>query len=344
MKINLWDYLGKPLIGLFLVFIIGTVGYKLQNWDHWSWLNCSYMTIVTLTTVGYGDVLGIDNHPGSKIYTMILMIVGMGVVVYYVSTLTAFIVEGQLKAYFAENKMLNKISRLSDHHILCGAGATGHFVVDEFCKNKQEFVVIDNNHQYVTEIKENHANILCIEGDATDEDILIKANVKQAKGVVAMLSSDKDNLFLVVTAKALNDKLKIAARAIDPGFMKKLKSVGADIIVSPNAIGGLRLASEILRPRVVSFLDKMIRDKSATTRFGEVTVPVDSGLIGVTFGKSQIGPKTGLLIIAVDMPETGECVYNPPASMLVKAGAILIVIGTNEQINKLQKLVYSSKL
>jgi len=333
----------RPLTILVIIYILGTVGYKIQNWDQWSWLDCTYMAVITLTTVGYGDVLGIDNLPGAKLYTMVLMITGMGGVLYAVSTLTAFVVEGELRAFFWENRMLKRISKLKNHYILCGAGATGHYVVDEFYKTKQNFVVIDTDSVYLKELTETHSDILFLEDDATDEDVLLKANIKHAKGLAAMLSSDKDNLFLVVTAKALNRNLRVAARAIEPRFISKLRNVGAHIIVSPNTIGGLRLASEILRPHVVSFLDKMMRDTSVINRFWEVLVPPRSSMHGVPIGLSNISGETGLLVIAVRLPHDGKFLYNPPPSTLIVEGSVLIVIGSIEQWKKLQEMAAVSK-
>lgn len=339
MSVSLRTQIGKPVILLLVIYVIGTVGFKLQNWDGWSWLDCSYMTVVTLTTVGYGDVLGIDHLPHTKVYTMGLMLVGMGVVLYAISSLTAFVIEGELTAYFSESKMIRKISKLNDHYIICGAGATGHFVVDEFCKTQQNFVVIDNDPHLINELRENYSEVLYIQGDATEEEILQKANIEHARGLAALLSSDKDNLFLVVTARALNNNLQIAARAVDKTFIKKLENIGADIIVSPPAIGGMRLASEILRPHVVTFLDQMLRDRQAITRFGGVTVPDNSGLVGLTLGKSNIAAETGLLIIAMKKPGNDSYIYNPPASTVIQAGTVLIVIGSVDQIEKLKQMV-----
>ncbi len=329
---------GRPLLILFTVFALGTIGFKIQNWNEWSWLNCSYMAVMTLTTVGYGDMLGMEHKPFAKLFAMVLMVVGVSVVVYAVSTVTAFIVEGELKAYFSENKMLTQISKLKNHYILCGAGATGHYVADEFCKVGQPFVVIDNSSEHITELLERYPDILYVLGDATEEEVLENANIKGAKFLVAMLGSDKDNLFLVVTARALNPQLKIAARAIDNSVRKKLANVGTDIIVSPNAIGGLRLASEILRPNVVSFLDKMLRDQSGVTRFGEAVVGPGSAIIGRTLADSQIRERIGLQVVAIKLPQADSFLYNPAATTQVLLGSALIVIGTVEQLDQLRQM------
>lgn len=333
------DQLTTPILLLLGVFISGTLGYKLLNWSEWSFVDCAYMTVITLTTVGYGDVLGIENYPLAKFYTMTLMLTGMGIVLYAVSALTAFIVEGEMKAYFRENKMLNRISKLKDHYILCGFGATGHYVVDEFCKTGQTFVVIDVDESHVDELRQKYDSILCFQGDATEDETLHKANIMSARGIIGLLPSDKDNLFLVVTAKAINPSLNIAARAIDATFIQKLRNVGAQIIVSPNAIGGLRLASEILRPHVVSFLDIMMRDDTAVNRFGEVVVPENSHIVGKTLRDSNIFGETGLTVIAMKQPHRKGYDYNPTASAVIQPNSILIVIGTPQQFEKVNRYV-----
>ena len=328
-----------PITLLFSIFLIGTMGYKVMNWDEWSLIDCAYMTSITLTTVGYGDILGIENSLLAKIYTILLMITGMGIVMYAVSTLTAFIVEGEMKAYFAESKMMKKIEKLSDHYIICGAGATGVYVIEEFFKTDQSFVVIDTDQHNINEITKNHEGILYLLGDATDDEILISANIHHARGLIAILPSDKENLFLVVSAKALNPKLKIAARAIDSNFIQKLRNVGAQVIVSPNAIGGMRIASEIIRPHVVSFLDSMLRNRDGVIRVGEIIIPAKSRLVNRPLKDAHIHKNTGLLVIALKQPDINQYIYNPGGDLIIKENSVFIVIGSLQQISELEKYV-----
>jgi voltage-gated potassium channel len=327
-----------PVSLLVTILIVGTAGFKIIGWREWGWLDCAFMTAITLTTVGYGDALGVGQHPGATVFTIIIMFVGMGIVLYNVSTITAFLVEGGLTLLFKERRMLKEISGMRDHYIVAGAGSTGIHVVDEMHKTGAKFVVIEGNADKIAHMEDTYKGLRYIQGDATDDANLINAGVERAKGLVACLSNDKDNLYITVSAKSLNPRLTVVARAIRTDMKEKFLRVGANYVVSPNQIGGMRMASEILRPHVVTFLDRMLRAKDSSIRIGEVAVEAGSRLDGKALKNSRIPEETGLLVIAVQPSEEEDAIYNPKADQVLKKGCVIIVIGSYKALQKLQSM------
>lgn len=314
------------------IFIGGISGYILI--EKWSLLDAIYMTTITLTTVGFGEVNKLSPH--GRIFTMVLLVCGMGVLFYGLSTVTAFIIEGEFKDILGRRKMEKEISKLKNHIILCGIGKTGRHILEEFTKTKTPFVVIEQNNNRINQMQKLDT-FLYLEGDSTTSELLIKAGIERAKGLITTLPSDKDNLFVILTARDLNPKLKIVSRAIEEESVHKLSKVGADVVISPNAIGGLRMASEMIRPTVVSFLDIMMRDPQHTMRMEEIRVPQDSKLIGQSIKQGAIQEKTGLLVIALKKAD-GSYLFNPPSKTQIEEQDMLIVCGTKEQIEKLREV------
>ncbi len=335
---DLVERLKVPFVLLALTFTAGVLGYKIIGWHQWPLLKCAYMTVITLTTVGYGDVLGVEQSTVATVFTMGLIVAGMGVVLYGVSSITAFFVEGGMKMMFKEHRMLKHISQMKDHIIICGAGGTGRYVVEEIHRSGEQFVVIESKMEILNEMAEKLGEICCITGDATDDDVLLNAGIERAHGLVACLSNDKDNLYLTVTAKNLNPKIKVVARGIAPEMHEKLNRVGADYCVSPNQIGGLRMASEMIRPTVVSFLDQMLRAREMSMRVGEVTIRPGAQLAGRQLRESRIFETTGLLVIAVLDSRESKFSYNPGGEYVLNEADVMIVIGDSESIDKLKRL------
>jgi voltage-gated potassium channel len=297
------------------------------------------MTGITLSTVGYGDILNVESSLAGIVFTMTLMIIGMGAVVYAVSNATAFIVEGNLKNIFLAERAKRRAKKMKDHYIICGAGRTGIHVVREMAQTKQNFVVIDQNQDLWDEMSEEFPSAVFIAGDVTDDDVLKSANIESAKGLVVSLSNDKDNLYLVVTAKMLNPDITIVARAVSLEITEKLKKAGANYVVSPNFIGGLRIASEILRPHVVSFLDKMLRAEDKSIRVEECKVPTNHSFVGKKMSEINFYGKTGVQILATSQ---GNNVfeYNPAPDHILKEDEVLLFIATTEQRTKMEKLFH----
>jgi len=335
-----WRELRFPIYLLIGSLFIGTLGFKFFFPEE-SFLKLLYMTGITLTTVGYGDVLGVENVPGAIIYTIILMIAGMGVVLYATSVMTAFIIEGNLKNAFTRERARRRVLKMKNHYIICGAGETGVHVIKEMISSGHDCVVIESSLEKKEEINNDFPELPIIIGDATSDAILEEAGIERAKGLVAALSNDKDNLFLVVSAKLLNSRLSIVAKAIELGMIKKLKKAGASYVVSPNYIGGMRMASEILRPHVTNFLDRMLRGKDKSIRVEEVQIPKESSLVGKRMREVDFYKKCGVNILALGRG-SDNFQYNPNPETMMKEGDVLLYIGTSEQEKSLQGLVERS--
>ncbi len=233
--------------------------------------------------------------------------------------------------------MSNHIARLKDHIILCGGGRTGKHIAIEFHKTHVPFVIIEQNEEVIEALQHDIGDFPYLMKDATDDDTLIEAVIEQAKGLIAGLGDDKDNVFIVLSARALNADLRIVARANEEENQEKLRKAGANELVSPNAIGGLRIASLMIRPRVVAFIDEMIRVTDQTLRFDEVEVADVQGLAGKTLAQSHIGRRTGLLVVAI-RGHDGALQFNPGGRTVLNRGDVLIVLGTSEQVAKLHDI------
>jgi voltage-gated potassium channel len=319
------------------IFIIGVVGYQLI--EKWSFLDSLYMTVITLATIGYGETNPLTTQ--GRVFTIALILSGLGIMGYGLGITATFIVEGELRRLLRRRSMQKKIEKLTNHFIICGAGETGHYVVQEFIKTKTPFVVIENNLEKIKEMRET-ADICYVTGDATKDATLKEAGIERARGLISALHNDKDNLFVVLTARALNSRLRIVSRVIEAESEHKLKAAGADEVVSPNFIGGMRMASVMIRPAVVSFLDIMLRQQNMTLRLEEVLINDGSWLIGHKLVDTKIDYHTGLIVIAIKRGE--DYVYNPPPDTKVERGDNLIVMGDVDQVRKLKDLVTGNKV
>ena len=330
---------------LALTLATGTIGYYLLGDGRWQPFDCFYMTIITITTVGYGETLeNMDKVEHARTLTMVLLVFGTGTVVYFASTLTAMIIEGDLRRVLRQTRMRKQILKLQDHVIVCGAGSTGSHSIEELIQYQIQTVAIDTDQARLEHMAEVYPKSLFkyIVGDATDDDILAEANLPQARGVVAALHADKDNLFVVVSARQENPRARIVARGSELQFLEKLKRAGADTVVSPNYIGGLRMVSELIRPQVVKFLDEMRRDK-AKVRIEEVEVPDGSPLAGKTLAESAIRTEAAdILVLAVQIPGKEGYRYNPGADFRLDARMTLVVLGPLAQVDQLRKLARAS--
>lgn len=321
------------LVLLFGVFMFGIAGYVYI--EGWQLLDATYMTVITLGSVGYGETNPLS--PTGRIFTIILILVGLGAFVYATSSITAFIVGGEIGGLVRRKRMQRKIESLRDHYIVCGAGAVGTHVVEELAKTGREFVIVDINQKLLERLQEKH-NFLFLAGFPADDDTLIAAGIARAAGLVAALDSDKDNLFVVVTARALNPSLRIVTRAHETHSVAKLQRGGADAVVSTEAIGGMRMASEMVRPSVVSFLDTMLRSCDAPVRFEEVAVADCATLAGRTLAEADINRQTGMMVLAVKNDATQCYTHNPPPDLELKDGDVMIVLGDSRQLAALREL------
>jgi voltage-gated potassium channel len=326
------------LVAMLVVMAGGATGYYIIGAGKWTWWDCMYMTVITITTVGYGETLvDMDKVAYARTFTMCLLVFGTGVLVYFASTITAFIVEGELKSVLAANRLRKRIKKMKDHFIVCGAGTTGRHIINELIATGRPVVAIDINEAELKDVTAQHpkADYSYVVGDATDDEILTACNVAAARGLAAALANDKDNLYLVVATKQINPACRIIARVAEVSHMERLRKAGADSVVSPNFIGGMRIVSELVRPSVVKFLDVMLRDKEAAMRIEEVTVAKGSELDGKTVREADVHGKFGMNILAVKVGE--KWTYNPGADHVLTPPTVVVVMGTAEQVKQLSK-------
>jgi voltage-gated potassium channel len=325
---------------LVAVFVLGTFGYWTMAPEKYDLLDCAFMTTITLTTVGYGEVIPIDGDPALQSFTIGLIIVGMGIVLYFVSSLTAFIIEGELRDLIRMRKMDREIDKLENHLIICGIGQTGLYVLREVLQSNQPCVVIDKNHDHIQrDIDELDTDFLYIVGDATQDSVLQQAGIERATALVASLGTDRDNLFVTITARSLNDELRIVARGEHPEAEQKFKMAGATSVIYTNVLGGLRMAAEAIRPEVTTFLDLMMQDHDHYRRVEELPVPDDSPLIGTTVRETKIRQHTDALVIAVYRRESEDYVFNPGPEYELTTGCKLIVLTLVDDIETLEALI-----
>jgi voltage-gated potassium channel len=321
------------ILALVIIATVGVLGYMV--FEGWSFADALYMTVITLTTVGYREVRPLDTS--AQLWTMALLITGVGTLFYAAVSSVEFVVEGTIRGYFGRRRMERAISKLSGHHILCGYGRVGHQVAKEFAADGVPFVIIEQDPETVEECSaEGYLTLL---GEASDDAVLEEAGIRWARGLVAAVDSDADNVFVVLSARKLSPKLHIVARASSDESAAKLQMAGADRTLSPYAVGGRRLASLATQPLIVDFLDIVTRgEKEIEFRLEEFDVPEDSFIADRTIGELRIGEKTGAMILATRNKE-GTFDTTPSANDHLRAGDTLIVLGTREQITRLEHLM-----
>lgn len=315
---------------LLLIIIAGTLGYHFI--EGWSLFDSLYMTVITLATVGYGET-----HPLSfagRVFTLFLILGGMGIILFGVSELTQFIVQGGIGGILRRRKMERTIKKISHHYILCGAGKNGHYVLEELIRTKRKVVAVEKDAKKVQALIDR--GIPTIEGDASNDNILRSAGIDRAIGLVSTLPEDKDNLFVVITARGLNPKLRIVAKVDDIEVREKFFRSGADSAVSAPYIGGLRMASELIRPDTTTFLDSMMRD-SSVLRVDEVKIGSTTTYRGKSIESYDVLDASGVVLVSMRRgKDERDFLFNPPPSTIVDAGDTLIVIGNPEQLETLR--------
>jgi voltage-gated potassium channel len=314
---------GRILAVLGAIFLIGVLGYHII--EGWPFFDALYMTVITLATVGYGET-----HPLStagRVFTISLILGGMGIILYGITEVTSFIVEGEMSGILRRRRMNRMIKKLSNHYILCGWGNTGYYVLEEMERTHRPCVVVEKDVTKVSKLAEKDA--LVVEGDATEDATLVSAGIRRAGGLVTTLPTDKDNMFVVITARGLNPSIRIVAKIDDVSSRDKFLRSGANIAISADFIGGLRMVSELVRPATTSFLDTMLRDRSGL-RVEDVQVSADSKYASKTLSSCDVFTKVGVLILSIKQGDSFQ--FNPPPDTVLNGGDTLIVIGNPEQI------------
>jgi voltage-gated potassium channel len=319
------------LVAIFFVVVMGSTGYYLLFGTKIKFMDCLYMTVISMTSVGYGEILPVTGNVPAQLFTMVLITFGMGVILYGISTLTALMIEGELSGILRRNKMEKQIKKLNNHYIVCGGGESGHHVLDELFKNREAVVLVEQEEENIERCRATMEDLLYVKGDATDDQNLVVAGIERATGIIVTLPSDKDNLFVTMTARMLNQKIRIISRLAQQHLAPRLRKAGADRVVSPNFIGGLRMASEMIRPTVVDFLDSMLRSSQGQLRMHQIVITSNSNAVGKSIMESGLKDRFGLLVLGAKQPAK-EIEFNPPAAMILQPGLTLIVMG---EVNKI---------
>lgn len=318
--------------------VVGTVGFL--QFPGWNLSDAAYMTVITLTAVGYEEVRPLND--AGRAFASVLLVGGITSMGLWFALITSAIVEMDLAQAFRTRTTMKRIQQLRDHVIVCGAGRTGRQVIRELRASGLEYVAVEQRPERAELVRELDDEALVLEADATRDETLVEANIAEARGLVAALSADTDNLFVCLSARDMNPDLTIVARAQDEEAMSKIQKAGADHCVSPNVTGGVRMASMLLRPQVVSFLDVVTGMDDMPLRLEEVSVPEASRLADHSLAEAAIPQKTGLIVIAIshrEAQEEGRLVYNPGPDERIRPGDVLIVLGHPDQVDGLRAIV-----
>jgi voltage-gated potassium channel len=306
----------------------GSLGFVwLEGWDFFDAL---YMTVTTLSTVGYGEV-----HPLSKVgkfYNMALILAGMGVLAYIITSLARVVVEGEIKEALGKRKLIKQIKTLKDHYIICGFGRIGEIISRQLQERGVPLVIVDNKPENLGHLEESGYHFVA--GDATREEALLEAGIERARGLVAVVSTDADNVYIVLTARSLRPDLYIVARAEEMGAEKKLLRAGADRVESPYEMGGRKMAHAILRPTVTTFME-LAMTEGVEWSMEEVRVREGSPLAGVALKDSGLRQKLDLILVAIKRAD-GEMLFNPTLETTIQEGDTLIALGLRKNLEALE--------
>ncbi|RLB07348.1 MAG: potassium channel protein [Deltaproteobacteria bacterium] len=319
------------------LLIGGTLGYKFI--EGWSLLDSLYMTVITITTVGYGEVYHLSRQ--GRIFTVFLILFSFGMMAYIVGNISQTIIAGQLRKILGRRKLEKRVKKLKNHFILCGYGRIGSFIAKEFGRENVPFVVIEKDLERIKLIEED--GFPYVEGDATEDETLIRAGVEKAKALIASVRSDADNLYITLSARSLNPNLYILSRADEEGAERKLLSAGANRVVSPYLMGAARMVNAVLRPNVVDFVDLVVQKRHLELQLEEITVEDDTRFRGKPLRESGIRRDLGLIVVAI-RKESGEMIFNPSSETLIEKGDILIVLGERKHLEMLEQLVRSAHM
>lgn len=324
----------RRIILLFLtILIVGTIGYMILLGINI--LDAIYMTVITITTVGFKEVTTMTDP--AKIFSVFLIFSGVGTVSYTFSTLMLMLVDGKFNEIWRDRMNERKIADLKDHYIICSTDQIGKIIIDDFIEEKKDFVVItDDEDQYKSWLDKG---VLVVHGNATDSEVLEKANIKSAKGLLSCMQKDVDNIVIVLTSRNLNKDLYIISLAAENESSIKLKQVGADKSISVNEIGGKRMSTLMLRPTIISFLDVVTRFGDVEVDLEEATITEESELREKTLSQAELPKKTGLIILAVKKVDEEEIKFNPGPDFVMNVGDKLIVMGHQDQIKKLKDML-----
>jgi voltage-gated potassium channel len=323
-----------PIYLLMGITILGTVGYQLIC--GYNLIDAFYMTIITIATVGFEEVHPLDMW--GKIFTAFLVMISFGIFAYSISAVTRFVFDGEFNQLYKNRKLNETIKKLSDHVIICGYGRNGRQAAQVLKKHKQRFIVIEKNAELTSSMQHQYSDLV-INADATLDEVLLKAGILRAKALVTTLPVDADNLFIVLTARNLNPNLTIISRASEDNSDTKLKIAGANNVIMPDKVGGAHMASLIMKPDVIEFIDHIVGQEGDSVNMEEITFEnIPERLRHKTLRDLEIRNKSGANIIGFKTA-AGEYIINPDADTRIIPSAKIFVLGNAEQIKKLKELL-----
>ncbi len=328
---RVYQRFATPALALVCVNLIGMAGYKIIGGANVSWLDSLYMTFITIATIGYGEIIDLSHSPGGRVFTICIALIGIGVTTYMISTLTAFILEGDMNQALRRRRMRKSIAALRRHYIICGIGRVGTNVAHELEVTGRAYVVIESGKEAIELYLERHPNALCTHADSGEDSALIEAGIEHAAGVFAITGDDSKNLVITLSSKLLNPGARVVARCHEINYIDKMRKVGADAIVSPDFTGGMRIVSSMIRPAVVSFLDEMLRADNAL-RVEEVQIP--EGFGAGTIGGLKLN-RRDFILLAVRAEDAWE--FNPAEDFGIHPGNTLVVMTTPAGRKSLEK-------
>ena len=326
---------------LLTLIVVSVAGYRLLGGESVSFLQALYMAVITLAGVGYGEIVDTSHNPALRVFNIGIVLFGVAITVYVFSVVAAFLVEVEVTTPFWRRRMQKRIDELTNHFIVCGLGDTGRHVVAELQKTDTPFVVVDVSEENIKKMRELHAEslgqMLYVVGDAAEEEILQKTSIDRARGLIAALPNDKDNLVITVIVRQRFPKMRIVARSTDKKFADRMTRAGANATVSPSQIGGLRMASELIRPQVVGFLDQMLKQQGGTLRVEEIEVNSSSKWAGTALHDLNLKGEYNLLVLGLKNPAQPigtELVINPPDNAVVPGEWVIIAMGDVKDIQR----------
>lgn len=325
-------HLKISMIVLLALVSLGASGYMAI--EGWGFLDALYMTIITLGTVGFREVHDLSDF--GKLFTITLIVFGVSVLGYIVGSLAQIMFEGQIQRIIGRKKVEKRIDSLRDHYIICGFGRIGQLICKEFAAKPIPFLVIEKFPE--AHEKLHHEEYLHLRGDATEDETLLRAGIKRAKGLISVVTSDTENVYITLTARGLNPDLYILARSGEEGSEIKLRRAGANKVVSPYVIGGGRMAQAILRPNVVDFIEIATGREHLELQMEEIMIPHHSAFVGENLISSGFRKETGTIIVGIKKVN-GKMVFNPDSHSKIEAGDTLIVLGHPASIQKLEDLI-----
>jgi len=316
--------------------MFGVTGY--MTIEDWGFLDALYMTVTTLTTVGYDEVHKVSDL--GRMFTIFFIIIGVVYFLYIAGAVVQFVVEGQIRTILGRRSLEKKIDRMNNHYIVCGYGRIGKILCKMLARKPVDLVVIEKNLELIPVM--DNDKMVYVSGDAGDEATLLRAGIKRAKGLIAVLATDTDNVFLVLTARQLNPDIFIMARASQDVSKSKLLAAGANRVESPYDMGAASMAQRIIRPTVTNFLDLAFAHKRKDIQMEEIPVNPSSSLVNVMLKDSGIRQRFNLIIIAIKKQDD-SMLFNPSFETVIEAGETVIAVGQEENLQKLEKILSATR-